>query len=505
MDSPLFDHDLDGPPHLGAADVRVRRETDAKSGKGPAGGPKPRMEQAGDRPGIGWIEGVTLSQMIGLGLLLGLLLSSPAWLVMLLERGKASAIAETEMETETETVTAPAVVGLPIVEAEAPRAPREVVGLAELMEGARRTAASSGWIATGRPDPLLMTAVEDLVDRFREATGEAGLRLPVRFDEVTPMPADAAASEDSAGVLSRALQVAVAPEIPGGPAVLRVQEARESILIADGDIVVSYPRSCLIVATGAVEVGGFATDCVVFAGRMVRCYGDSNSLLAAGSKVRVDGLIGLDPVEHRAIYSAPDRVAFRPDDRDVTVVNAGSVTGPPDWPDPTLFRRIQWSALDLGDARRADGDLPEGLVRFGQARSFVPTVPGKLRAEESFYVESADGASTLTRLGEPIADAEGRAIPVLEGWTPYRISDGYSMLWDGRRYLDVPHEFTGGGVPVSLPGIPGTPVPPATSHRPGAGIPELPATPARPAGPVLSPASPIPPAFPIPPAHAFPG
>ncbi|MEW4451110.1 hypothetical protein AB1L30_00275 [Bremerella sp. JC817] len=65
MDSPLFDHDLDGPPHLGAADVRVRRETDAKSGKGPAGGPKPRMEQAGDRPGIGWIEGVPVCELLG--------------------------------------------------------------------------------------------------------------------------------------------------------------------------------------------------------------------------------------------------------------------------------------------------------------------------------------------------------------------------------------------------------------------------------------------------------
>ena len=175
-----------------------------------------------------------------------------------------------------------------------------------VVEGIRRTTRSTSWQQSGLVDPGLMRSVRVILQELRRATGNASLGLPFEFGHLPP-----GLGSNPEGVIHVAMNPAwfdpsaVAP----APVVLDAGRAFRSILIADGDIVLTSAEDCLILATGAVEVS-YPTRCVVIAGRLIRASHDTASVLLAGSRLSVSHSHRPErPPIRPAIYSAPELVS----------------------------------------------------------------------------------------------------------------------------------------------------------------------------------------------------
>src|SRR5262249_23642357 len=148
--------------------------------------------------------------------------------------------------------------------------PPPVIGMKRVMDGVRRTADSTRWQFSGMPDPVLTRSLDTILSEIRQATRDRTWNLPVRFGTVPP-----GLGENPEGVI----HVAMCPALFDRsiryptPVILDAGRASRSILIADGDIVLSSAQDCVILATGAVQVWN-ATRCFIIAGRWIEASSD---------------------------------------------------------------------------------------------------------------------------------------------------------------------------------------------------------------------------------------
>ena len=314
--------------------------------------------------------------------------------------------------------------------------PKPVIGMKAVMDGVRRTAWSKDWRRSGLADPELMRSVDLILWELRQATGDPNLTLPVRFGEVSPEFGD-----KRTGVL----HVAVGPaafdrniRVPS-PTVLNAGWASRSILIADGDIVLSVASDCLIVATGAVEVSR-STRCVIIAGRLIQAISDTASVLISGSRLRVSSSgVPNRPLRRAAIYSAPDLV-------DVTHAE-GAIFLNSENQRISLrsdCRSLGWPALDFDDADRA-------APTIGWEGRIAPVLGSWSPSDGGFElrVEGVDG-TVHVEIGAPILDPSGRPVPELVGWRAYRSTMQYAMLFKNDEFMVAPLGLMYGGGMMDL-------------------------------------------------------
>ena len=206
------------------------------------------------------------------------------------------------------------------------------------------------------------------------------------------------------------------------PTVLDAGRASRSILIADGDVVLTSAEDCLILATGAVEVS-YPTRCIIIAGRLIEASHDTASVLIAASRIDVSHVyLPSRPPWGQAIYSAPDLVTVS-HARGVIFLNAGHR----DIWDHGGCRPLDWPALDFDDANREEPPFAwEGRIAL---------VPGSRRRPGGgidLLVEGVDGPIHV-EIGDPILDPEGRLVPALAGWRAYRSTNEFVMLYGDMR------------------------------------------------------------------------
>ena len=115
--------------------------------------------------------------------------------------------------------------------------PPPVIGMKTVMDGVRRTADSTRWQLSGLADRALMRSLDVIVGEIRRATGDPTWNLPVRFGVVPP-----GLGEEPRGLIHVAMCPALfdrSVRYPT-PVVLESGRAYRSILIADGDIVLTW-------------------------------------------------------------------------------------------------------------------------------------------------------------------------------------------------------------------------------------------------------------------------
>jgi hypothetical protein len=160
------------------------------------------------------------------------------------------------------------------------RAP--VATLEPIMQGVQRANKSGEWQHRGWRDFDLEFALDELMYRVRRATECRRLELPVRFGEV---PAGVAESRERVIAAMRSKQLS---------------STKDSILLVDGDLELSFATRCVILATGKVSIS-HAEQVAVIAGDTIDVSHastrsgsvresdaeQSRSLLVSGNTIRV--------------------------------------------------------------------------------------------------------------------------------------------------------------------------------------------------------------------------
>jgi hypothetical protein len=435
MDQPLYDHYLDNDPY---------RDDDPTAGTmadfaGEFDGGKGVKESS---EGAGWLDRLRLSDIMMIGVVVGLILASPLLFRLMAANQPKFKMVEAGPVARPILAPAPAPAPPPIqVPVTPPVNPgtRPVVGLARVMDGVRSSAASSDWFRAGQPDSDLVLGVQAILDEVKEAAGEDRDRMPVQFDEVKATQFLPVGRNGESRIAEGMLHVTTSPMLADGrrgPAVLEVARAERSILVAHGDILISSANDCLIVATGAVRVNQ-SKRCAIIAGRIAEASNDEGSLIVSGSKLSADQFTwGRQNHDPTSVYAAPDLLqASR--SYDLVVINS-----PLDDIRESRFagihsrtlRSIRWPTLDLADESLADRiDLDESVA-------FLPRpIDGSREYGIDVRTRHRSGAAAFATGIGPILDPDGKPLEELDGWNIYRISRNYTMLFKGDRLVDVGH------------------------------------------------------------------
>jgi hypothetical protein len=125
--------------------------------------------------------------------------------------------------------------------ADNPRLPPTPTEFEQLIGRIRKAAASGEWKQPAWKDEKLETDLGKLVEAARATAGKAGLKLPVKFQDVT-----AGAAPRAAGLPGGMLQVATGN--------VEVGFANKSIFLVDGSIRIAHCADCVVIARGIVEI-----------------------------------------------------------------------------------------------------------------------------------------------------------------------------------------------------------------------------------------------------------
>jgi hypothetical protein len=307
--------------------------------------------------------------------------------------------------------------------------PPPVIGMKTVMDGVRRTADSTHWQSSGLADPVLMRSLEVIVGEIRRATGDPTWNLPVSFGAVPPGLGD-----DPGGVIHVAMCPALfdrSVRYPT-PVVLEAGRAYRSILIADGDIVLTSAEDCLILATGAVQVS-YPTRCFIVAGRLIEASHDTAGALISGSRLSVSHSYAPRRAPSRsAIYSAPELVTVA-HAAGVIFLNAGHLKVS----HQSACRPLHWPALDFDDVNRDARPLAW--------KGRVAAVRGSRRHPDGGFDLRVNGVEgpIHVEIGGPILEPGGGIVPELAGWRAYRTTSEHAMLYKGRRLMELPLDSRG--------------------------------------------------------------
>jgi hypothetical protein len=477
----LFDPEVDGFPLV--IDVRGGiKPNQLKMGTKQASSP-----EGGAAPGATfgeWLAGASLSGVVGLGLAAGLLVAVPLAMVLQSTRSRASrpanppsivvakarpfqpptlprrsrpfvgppaprslvvppaAVAAPARTAPAAAAPAPAPAAAPaavVVVArerdgdEAPIAavekPRPAITMGTVMDGVRRTTDSTNWQLSGLADRVLMRSLDVIIGEIRRATGDPTWDLPVRFGTVPPGLGD-----DPGGVIHVAMCPALFDRsvLYPTPVVLDAGRAYRSILIADGDFVLTSAEDCVILATGAVQVS-YPTRCFIIAGRLIEASHDTASVLISGSRLSVSHCYTpWRPPSRWAIYSAPDLV---------TIANAAHViflnSGRRHVSHQSGCRPLDWPALDFDDVNRD--------ARPIAWKGRIAAIRGSRRHPDGGFDLRVEGVADPihVEIGSPIIEPGGQIVPELAGWQAYRSTTEYVMLYKGRRLMELPMDSRG--------------------------------------------------------------
>ena len=421
MDNHLYDHEIDAyptPQGLHASGSAVTQGSDGNR-------PKPAKGKAapGPRPGsfLAWVGGLSLANVVGVGLAVGVLVSALLALAVSLriERHRVPSARAPKSESHH----SPDAVG----------DHHAHVGLAAVMDGMRRTVNSttgdgSGWKRTGLPHSRLTQGIDAVLEKIRKATGDPTVSLPVRFGGVPLWSKQRPNYGRRLDDLVRGLYVWTVPfeggpVAPIGPGLRRETRATGAIVLVHGDVVLSQADDCLIVATGDVRVT-WTSRSAIFAGRLIEIRDDTESLLVASSQIRVEHSHDEPghPRHRPAIYAAPAYVSTGPEGAGVIVINAARQAGSLG-PGGRVINRPD---LDLGDEiRNRPVKINLDIVRAYEQFIFVQVrgVPGSVKVRES----------------EPLVDSLGRPLPGLEGWNVQAIERDFTIISNNDRKLKVLH------------------------------------------------------------------
>ncbi len=165
--------------------------------------------------------------------------------------------------------------------------------LQSVMDGVRRACESDRWRRDDWRDYHLEFALDELIDRVGSATGRTDLVLPVRFGA---LPAGSAEKNPEG------IRMATPPGI-------EIDRATRCVLLADGDLTLSYATDCLILATGKVTIHHGEGNAILAGDDINDSFSEGNgafqpSLLISGTRIEMRHCSNL-------ICSAPKGVGGR--------------------------------------------------------------------------------------------------------------------------------------------------------------------------------------------------
>jgi hypothetical protein len=295
---------------------------------------------------------------------------------------------------------------------------RDEQRLAALMARIRDVASLGAWLQqapAGRRwrDPVIESALSEILTDVGNTAGRQDLALPVGFDEVN-------ASEGPArgpSIFEQNLHVVRGDDV-------RILRATKSILLVDGNVQVAYADDCVIVARGAVTVvEGWRN--VIVAGHYVHVSSDGSTSgrnSTASGSVLVSGSVLNVLHAQSSLCRAP---------RLVRVDHAGNAT--------------------FVDCPVIQSSTETGSKRFRRARFIVPAEPKVNPLEEVIRVTGvtgpyegdgrrigaavlkASGAELTLRWGAAPVSAHGSPVPALDGWAASMIDAGYVLLSNGEQ------------------------------------------------------------------------
>lgn len=280
-----------------------------------------------------------------------------------------------------------------------------------LLERIRLVAAADEWQKPGWRDDVLESGVVKLYEQLQRAAKKDPLTLPVGFREVRPRKPNVEGRE--LPFLSNELHIAKH---------VVVSHAKRSILLADGNLRVSFAHDCIIIARGAVSIAHGSGNFVA-AGHYVHTSHDGNappdgkrerpagSLLLSGAVLDVSHAKG-------SICMAPQavRISFA---AEVTFMNS-----------PNVEVSHEKNCTRLGDAKTplASGPRKNPLAgKFKITQLVKPNDAG----QGALVVLERNGIESVVRLGAEIADGQGKTISALAGWKLSFVGEDFALFSKG--------------------------------------------------------------------------
>jgi len=305
------------------------------------------------------------------------------------------------------------------------------VTFATMLDRIRVAAESGDWANKGWRDRDLEEGLNGLLEQAMRATGRKGLELPVEFDLVRPAAVDAPVG--GGGRLHNKLWVSREPTASAGHAV-------RSIILADGNVRVSFATECVIIARGAVEVAHGQRN-VILAGHYVHVSHDGNH--GARPRIRPPQLAPERPEPEQDadeepppgsivlsggsldISHATDTICSAPQLVEIAHANGVTVVNSPNL-------RVSHKN-DLKEVQAEDLTLapPEAANPLANRLKVTQVVHNDTVARR-FAALDLGGAEIVVRPGAEIRDGAGKPVPGLEGWKLTFVCEQFALFSNGR-------------------------------------------------------------------------
>lgn len=296
-------------------------------------------------------------------------------------------------------------------------------------------AAGEDWRQAGWRDEQIERWLDHAVGLIAKAAEYPDLKLPVRLTE---MKADVKAAELTPGsTVSGALIVGKNIDLTG-------VTLENSVVLADGNVELTSPRGCVVVARGAIRVHTFSQYCVLVSGVYVNVLaadGSPQDTASNGSVILSRGWADVQSAFGSLIF-APEGIVLELS-RDASFINAALVGL-----DRSGNRSLRVRGLPIEDLPEAPFTKPPrvvGLVRPDavhvdlRQRAMNPN-PEPVKQPTGVVLRFAD-RRYFASFGQPILDQDGKPVEALRGWQVAFADDHLAILSSAT--ADVPIRLDG--------------------------------------------------------------
>ena len=277
-----------------------------------------------------------------------------------------------------------------------------------MMKEIHSTRINGDWKQAGWQSQPLQRELTSVVDQIRKMTNDNSVTLPVRFGDVKP----------NGGMPTRGVsELIVGTDVD-------VVSMNKSIILADGNVRISFAVNCVIVARGAVTVSGGHGN-VILAGQAVHVSHDGKAgpdRQSKGSLILANVWLDVSHSSNGGMFSAPDL--------DIGFANATTIINPQRLSISHKKKYAEVTDKNLRVFPPASNPLKNALKLNG------------LQYKDDWNLSratftDADGQQLVVGIGSDFS-VNGRPRPELAVWRVTMISSEFVILSNGTREVCFP-------------------------------------------------------------------
>jgi hypothetical protein len=277
--------------------------------------------------------------------------------------------------------------------------------LQPILDRIHRHAAQADWKQAGWKDEAIEGWLDNLTSTFAKAAELPGLKLPVRFADVTPGVIAPDGAQQKSLLVGKNMNL-------GGATLYN------SIVLADGNFVADTAQGCVIVARGVVELQKSEWS-VIVAGVHLRIAGSDGQVVSSenGSLIATRGRASMQAAYGTVLFAGEG--ATISSSRNAVFVNAVIVGSSAERSRSVKMKNVPIEDLpvhDMAERIRMLGIIYPEAIDSDELR-LPPFLPGAKSAPQlSGIVFQFDGRRYTAEVGQPILDEADQSAPALADW-----------------------------------------------------------------------------------------